>query len=361
MLIKKYYSLILVFCAGTLFAKNNVPHASVQQKIEEIQLEIESITTVNAFGDKSVIAASAFPEIEGRNYISLAPLLFKAKIGGTSFAMTNNISSGDIPISGFTKDVSLGWEWGLRASIGRKLKHDDWNIGAEFTYFRSASSSEISVNEQNGVIPLRGSFSETAHNAFSSVTEKLFDLNAFLNRVFFISRALTLSTNVGVKSTWNSLKQSVNYSKGDFLGSNSARVWDESKMWGIGPLVSLDTTWYVGCGFQIFGRLALSTLYSCFKNQQTDFVTPGIESTFNISQMNHLFVPNIDSQLGLSWSRYLNDQNQYLEIKLGYENLYYWQMNQMIDLYEFKDSLRIGNMAREVAFYGLFCSVKLFF
>ena len=354
---------LLIFLSITTlaFAKDN-SYKNINQKVEGLSENIEAITTTTALGEKSITTTSAWPKIEGKNgYISFDVLLWKAKIAGTAFATTNNELSIYQPIQGTIKDNNMHWDFGFKIGAGKKLNYDTWGLSGEFTYFKTNGSSSIEGNVENAIIPLKGPFASPVQFARSQMLFTFYNLDIDVSRHYFISRTLALDSFFGVKNTWNVIKQQVFFSQGPTLMNNAAKTHDKSNMWGIGPQVGIDTDWYIGCGFHGFGLFSASLLYSYFHVKQDSFITNAPDSILFIRQKNHRFIPNMDLNLGIGWSTYLNQQKNYLEIKLGYEAQYYWRLNEMLSLYEFKNSIRMQNIAEDVALYGVTLQVKVFF
>lgn len=342
-------------------AKQSV-HTNMKEKLEEVTDHVGAITTTTALGERSITTTTAWPSKEGNDwYISCDPILWKAKIGETAFATTNNKFSIDQPIYGSVKDNKMHWDLGLKVGLGTKLNYDTWGLLGEFTYFKTTGGATTQGAIQDAVIPLKGPYAHPAQYAHSQIHFTFLNLDVFLSRHYFISRTLALNPLIGVKNTWNHLKQNVWYSKGSYLLNNSAITKDSSKIWGIGPQVGINTQWYLGRGFHGIGFLSTSLLYSYIQAKQNSCVTPFQDLDLHVSQKNHQFIPNMQCNLGLGWSRFLNENKNYLTIDLTYEAQYYWNMNQTLSLYEFKETLRMQNAAADIALYGVTLRVKVFF
>jgi len=361
MKIHTFFSVIFITLSQLAVAKQN-PHVGISQKVDSLEQHLGEITTDTALGKPSITTTTSWPDIEGNQWnIFIDVLLWKAKIAGTSFATTNNQFSVTEPIHGYCKDNHMHWDFGLKLGLSKKLNYDTWGLSGEFTYFTTTGGASAKGGVENAIIPLKGPFAHPVQLASSQVKLKFYNIDLHLSRNYFISRTLALQPFLGVKNTWNTFTQKVFYSKGPSLLNNTAATKDKNGMWGIGPEVGLDTTWYVGKGCHVNGLCTASILYSYFNVKQHSYTTPSEAFNVFLSDKHHQFVPNMQCALGLGWSRFLNDKKNYLSFDINYETQYYWQMNQTLFLYEFKDTFRVQNMSADIAFYGVSAQIKLFF
>lgn len=355
-----YYVMFIVMTHGVM-AKQHA-HTTLSEKVETLQEQVAAVTTTTAFGKHSITTTTAWPSEEGNDwYISAAALLWKAKIGNTAFATTNNHFSVAQPIYGYVKEPQMGWDLGLKVGGGTKLKYDSWGILSEFTYFKTNGSSSAQGGVENAIIPLKGPFASPTQYARSQTQLTFLNLDVNLSRHYFISRTLTINPLIGVKNIWDAYKQNVFYTKGPSLLGNTATTKDKSKVWGIGPQAGVNTQWYLGGGCHVTGLFSASLLYSYVQAKQHSYVTPSSGMDFFVTQKNHQFIPNMQCNVGLGWSRFLNESKNYLVLDVNYETQYYWHLNQTLSLYEFKDTFRVEQAAADIALYGVTVRVKVFF
>jgi hypothetical protein len=351
---------VCVLLAENLLAKET--HKNLLQRVEELSETINAITTETALGEKAITTASGLPNIEGgESSVYIDVLLWKAKIDGTAYAATNNRFSVAQPIEGYVKEENLGWDFGFKIGVEKQLSYDHWSLWAEFTYFKTEGSSSVEGNIENAIIPLKGPYSEAVQVANSQVRFNFLNLDIDLSRAYFVSKTVSLNPFVGIKNTWNVIKQEARFTRGIHLRKDTAAILDQSKMWGIGPQLGMDTHWYIGNGFHGFGLFSASLLYSYFQIKQDAFVTPSEAMDLFIRQSMHRFIPNMNLSLGMVWSRYLNQKKNYLELSLVYETQYYWKLNETFTLYQFNDSLRTQNSREDVALYGVTFQINFFF
>ncbi len=329
-------------------------HPNQQEKLQEIQKQLEAITAINMLEERGVTTATAWPIAKAPSYFfSIDVLYWKAFLGGSEFASINNSLGTELPISGSIKSDSLDWNWGLKAALGKVLNYDQWGLFAEWTYFNTHGSSKAHGGVENSLVPLKGSYAQSVQRACSQVKLNFINLDVNLCRYYFISRNLAFQPRIGIKNTWNKLEQEVFYSQGDSLLGNLASTSDRSKMWGIGPNAGIDSTWYLGKNFFISGLFSASALYSYFRVNQTSTVTTHPESSLLLTEKNHRFVPNLQWKLGLGWNRYFSNKQRRIDLSLAYEALYYFRLNQMFALSEFQNTFRAQGLSEDVSMYGV--------
>lgn len=335
---------------------------SLDVRVKEIEERLNAITSINALGFESSENASACPSVIGKDWFGYVDLLlWKAKVAGTEFAYSNDQYSVDQPIQGRSKECKFDWNWGFRVGAGRNFQHDAWSASLDFTYFKSSGNAKLTGGTTSAVIPLRGPFAQTVHIAKSSIKNTLYNVDANLYRHYFISASLSLKPTIGLKNSWISLKQIVWYNDGENLGYNTAQTIDKNKMWGIGPKVGIDSTWYLKNNLHVFGLFSGSLLYSYFDVYQDSNLTPSDNLDFYMMEQKHRFIPTLQLSLGLGYSTYLREKQNFLVVRLGYETCYYYRANQTLSLQEFNNTFRFTNVSDDISMYGVTLSAKLYF
>lgn len=360
-LLRTVCSLSLCCTCAVVYAKNSV-HLTLDSQMKDLIAKLDEFVVETPLGEDAIELTSAVPDVGGVNWYGFIDVLFwRAKVAGTKYAYSNSRFSTNQPVLGRAKECEFGWDWGLRLGVGRNFNHDQWSASGEFTYYRTGGNSKLVGGETTAVIPLRGPFAQPVHVAKSSMKDAFYNLDVNLYRHYFISAALALKPSIGLKNTWLSLKQVVKYNDGTNLGFNTAETRDKSKFWGIGPKAGIDTTWHLYNGLQLYGNVAGSLLYSYFKVEEYSILTPTRDHDFLMKDKKHLFVPNIQFNLGIGYSSFIREKRNYISFRLGYETLYYFRANQMLNLTEFNNTFRFDNMSEDVSMYGVTFSAKLYF
>ena len=95
----------------------------------------------------------------------------------------------------------------------------------------------------------------------------------------------------------------------------------------------MEGTWFFGRHFSLFGSISGALLWGRFdtNNKEARDLPTGDVSSLVVKDTFHRVVPNAQMALGLSWDANLNDEQNHLGIKLGYEFQYWWRQNQFLN------------------------------
>ncbi len=307
-------------------------------RVSQLENQMKQVRTETAMGTYGAQTATARAEVDGFGWFITADVLYwHAKVGGTEFAYTDADTNSSLPIRGRVKDVDFEWDWGFRVGLGYNLKHDGWDARVGYTHFDSSGSDAVTAGSNSSVIPTRATTQFLPNvflqNCTSAKAQYDFDYQAIdldLGRSYFVSESLSFRPNCGIKTAWIDQEQTVRYTGGTHLGGNTVQVKDLCDFWGLGPKAGVDSKWYLGNGFSIFGNLTAGLLFGKFDvdHKQTLSYTP--EGDVKLSANRHAFSPTAQFQLGLRYERYLNNNAQHIGIGLGYEGQYWWRQNQML-------------------------------
>lgn len=316
-------------------------------RLQQLEQQMKQVRTETAAGTYGARTAIARPEVDGSGvFLSLDALLWKSNVGGSEYAYTDATPLAGFPQNGSVKQADFDWSWGVRAGVGYNFDHDGWDTYLNFTYFQSKNSSDVSVNSNASIIPLKGA----ADLTYGSLGAELFscleadtdykftyyNLDLDLGRNYFVSKDLSFRPHFGLKNSWIDLKQNTQYTGGPTLGVNYFKQEDTSKLWGIGPSTGVNSKWYLGNGFSIFGDAAGSLLWGYFKVNHEEVVSNDpTTSNIDITANEHRFVPTAQLVLGLSYDRYFNNDKCHIGLTLGWESIYYWRANQMLNIEDF--------------------------
>lgn len=374
--------------ASMLLSASAFAYRDIDDRLDTLEKEMQEISAKNPQGTYGAKFAQARPKVDGTNwYLTLDVLYWHPKMGGTEFAIAYNpsnfisvppfipeVAASHFP-KGKVKENDFSWDLGLKVGLGYKTPHDLWDVYARYTWFESHSSNSMYKDYPSTIIPLKVSFS-TAINLFT--TTQSFNLQFYSNvaksavdidynnvdlelaRSYFLSKSFSVRPNVSVKAAFIDLSQKVRYvQKRDPSFSSllfdavlpEVKVELHSQMAGLGPRMGLDAKYYIGNGFNVFGEVAGSVLYSRFKTSQKDqipnMVFGGIlpdefvnlfeevidlvlsAPSRSLKHKFHRFVPFAQMYLGLEWNKTLMNNRKHIGLKLGYEVQYYWRVNQM--------------------------------
>ncbi|QVL57143.1 MAG: MOMP family protein [Simkaniaceae bacterium] len=370
-------------------------YVDMDDRLDTLEREMKEVSAVNPQETRGAGFVTSRPDTVGNNwFITLDILYWHPKLGGTEYAISTNpdfitTQGGQqrfnfLQHEGAIKENDFSWDLGLKAGIGYKTPHDDWDVYARYTWFESNSSSSCFKTPPAAIFTLRSVEGTAAKWAKSHVDIEYNNIELQLARSFFLSRRLSIRPHFDLKTTWLSLAQNITYNRSDLprvrpeLVDLDRKIKDSSKMRGFGPQVGVDGKLYVGNGVSLFGDLSGSILYSYFRvrHKEThpvitddDFVYGGTQYT--IKDNHHRFIPFVQMFVGLTWDTYLNSNRQHLSLKGGYEVQYFWRINQMmktesqviVPFTEDQRALRhyFDPISEDLMFYGITGEVRLDF
>lgn len=308
---------------------------------------------------------------QGTPYAKGSWLVWQSKIWGLEFAAKSYIPTETAPASTFnTFEEKLyipdfAWKPGVKIDFGYQLPCDGWDLNTRWTYYHAHFTSlkkhfEAEINPPGiGVIPLW--FYPFFYTSFGANGEPVryrsaaanwnFNFNSIdleFGRASIIHRnVLLLRFIAGAKGAWMRQHYHADYANGTTV--QALRIRDEATRnlqllssrfahgqhsWSLGPRLGLDSTWPIGCGFNLIGNGAFSLLYSFFRTA-TEFDDLVIEGTTPLSlrlhrnEKFHELTPVLEARFGFGWGTHFGKQkNPYgIDLAISYEWQYWWSQN----------------------------------
>lgn len=364
---------MLSFATTSAFAAMDM-----DSRVSQLEKQMKEVRVENAIGTYGATTATARADVDGQGwFIMLGPIYEQVSVGGTEFTYTDQDPAGNFPVRGRSKDIDFDWDWGIRAAIGYNFEYDSWDTNLEYTWLSTSGSRSVTAGLNSIDIPLKGAARIVSNcSTFSSFeiakiakSQFDFDYNTLvleLGRQYFLSKMLAVRPHIGLRTSWIELQQVTRYSGGEQsdngLGVHTVDIKDESDFWGLGLRAGLNTNWFLGNGFSIFGNFSSSLLFGVFDVDHREKFTLCQDTTgkIKIDANQHRFVPVGALQLGLAYQRYINDNKQHVYIRLGYDTVYYWRANQTLKIND-NTTLKYERYTEDVAMNGLMLDVKLSF
>lgn len=256
------------------------------------------------------------PESCGQFFAGVGLLYLRAYEGGLSCVcdgttITDSTVDGRVisRLTGEGFDPDFQWNPGFRLGVGYEFADCGCDIGAYWTNYHSHSSGGRNDNELHW-------------NLDFNVVDVLYSCE------FACSPCFVVTPFGGVR--WAGIDQKLRthfFSTVDgtsFAGQGHSRE-DFS---GVGPVFGVDGDWSIGCGFSLYGDVALAALYGKFhvRSHFTDAFSTGT----NIDHLKRHFIacqPVLDAGFGVRWRTCLcNDK--LLMVQLGLEQHRYFNFNQ---------------------------------
>lgn len=260
----------------------------------------------------------------------------------------SNVSS--LPTSTPLQRVALfqdtKWEPGFKIGLGLDLGHDDWSAFAEYTWFRSRTTT--SETAPSGLPPgsttpswvptnygIENEIARITVRALSSVWRLNMDvLDVGLTRPYYQGTHLIVAPLAGVRAAW--IRQNLRIHPTPFItsafGVNTNAVFhNKSQSWAVGPRGGLQGKWHLGYGFRIEGDMTASILFTQYTTvaSSADAVNDG-NRPYALSYTNYnTFRFNNDMNVGLGWGDYFSCRNYHFDLLASYDFQIFWNQNMM--------------------------------
>ncbi|MCB1081824.1 MAG: MOMP family protein [Chlamydiia bacterium] len=375
-------------------------YKDVDERLDSLEVQMKEISARNPQETLGAAFRTARPETKNTRFFATLDLLYwHPKLGGTDYAYTGEYEVDNsepekgaiiraLPPKGDVKENDLGWSLGIRAGLGYKTPHDDWDVRARYTWLNGDDSSSNHKNFPSNLFAMRSIIIIPCRYVKSHIDIKYNNVDLELARSYFVSQNLSIRPHFDIKATWLNLGQKIQYGfstiVSDFLQGQEMKVTESSRFKGYGPRAGVDAALFLGEGFSLVGEVSGAILYGSF-NTRIKETFPANENTgntpevlYNVKDNFHRFIPFVHMLLGLKWETYLNHQKQFLHLRGGYEVQYYWRVNQMMSTGGIvSDGARVNAngvvqtvfgsrtafepISEDLAFYGLTGEVRLDF
>ncbi len=274
--------------------------------------------------------------------LSVSGLLWQAHEEGLDYMIKNSAGLAFVDDDGSVKRIDFDWDGGVRIAVGYET---DCKMGfyLNWTYFSTDGSDSSTATFPASLFPvwtIPGSNLTSSTKAEASWRLHLNILDLQMNALFSPCCFLALKPYIALSTAWIDQKFNINSSGGMSRGTAAFVVLDDdidmkNDFWGIGPKFGLETSWFLGCGFSIFGNADISILYGEFDISQEESVllegiTPAIIYLDLTKDKFWLSRVNLDFILGFKWERTFRDGCYYFAMEAGWENLFFFGQNQLM-------------------------------
>lgn len=272
-----------------------------------------------------------------------------------TFDNTNRISS---IIEGEFLKPRPQWDWGFKLGLGYNSSHDGWDVQVLWTHFKNRASSCVESDDNATLLPLWSGFATNAvsfgtgagsnplyaTDMSSTWSLKLDLVDLEFGRAFWNSKYVTLRPHMGLRLASLGQSYEINYSGGAWQGvlngvgevivpATISQVALDGKFDGVGVRAGLDTDWYVGHGFSLFGNAAISIVYGRFSIEQDEHrrATQSPFSKFPVLTTEENFHSSkamTDLELGFEWTTMFNECRYGFTIAAAWEQHMFFNQNQ---------------------------------
>lgn len=344
----KRATLAFSLCLAWLACSNAEASENTQQQSGQLETRVSSlesrmgaIKTRTAKGTVGAKMATARPLIDGYGFFVTADLLFwQLREMGTQYVIKSKDPS-TAPVHGNSKQVHFNWDFGFRVGGGYNFEHDEWDTQLFFSWFRTDGNSHAHASDNGTLFPQWGIPAGNGDFGFGKrarinwdVSYAVIDLE--LARNFFVSKYLAIRPLFGLETAW--ITQKMNFHERFLSNPNQMfshlHLKGKNDFWGIGPRAGVETTWYFGEHFSLFGGVSGALLWGDFDVREKEKLTGEVSRKLTNGDGDfNAMVPNAKAILGLQWDTNFSENCHHIGIKLGYEFQYWWRQNQMLNIY----------------------------
>jgi hypothetical protein len=155
---------------------------------------------------------------------------------------------------------------------------------------------------------------------------------------------MTLRPHFGLKSAWLTQSFSTNYNFNPTFnattepttdGFYSQSVHQSQRSWGLGIRAGLDPVWHFTRCWGMYGNLALSAMYTYYKDRLNDtlYNQAGTVATQvqRVTASHHTVTPVLEMGLGLTYMTWFYDESYMFDIRAGWEEQVWFGNNQFLN------------------------------
>lgn len=318
--------------------------SDMETRVRELEKEMKQVRTETAAKTYGAYTVSARPDVQGKGFFFTFDVFYwQLGADGTEFAVTLPINGSydSTPFKGRIKENEFNnWDWGFRVGAGYNFAHGEWDVYANYTYYRNSSN----LKKGNGVIglpaldysyPVDGTIGDLPYKTNFDVASASFKFNfdrldLELGRDFFVAKYLSLRPHIGLVSAWTKQEQTCRYTGGD-VNNNTVTLETKNKFWGIGPRAGMNTTWHLCNNFTLIGNASGSLVYSNFRLTRDQEYSTALKYDRYLTHNFHRFTPMGQMQLGFGYDKYTTDCKQHFGAFLVWDIQYWWGMSRKID------------------------------
>ena len=291
--------------------------------------------------------------------ITVAGFYWKASQDGMEYAIENEVIGSDALtfnpqlnnlIDSKFKTPNFDWDFGFKAGLAYNSPCDGWDVGVLWTNFKKGAKGHIEAefDDNHTLLPLWSGYqypnAGQAPILFATDIETFWklDLNLIditLGREYWTSKFLSLRPHVGLRISFIDQRFEIEYKGGSFNDPGMQLNFNDwvkldNDFKGVGLRSGLDTVWRLGCGWGIYGDLALSIVYGKFSVDHDEMLrdanspfskTKILETKDNFRSSRGMF----DMGLGIQWASLLCDCQYGLRFSLGWEQHLFFHQNQL--------------------------------
>jgi hypothetical protein len=252
-----------------------------------------------------------------------------------NLAIGASVPTSPTNVTGIMHQMDFKFKPGFKAGLGMHFDHDNWGLFAEYTWLHMSESTSQLALATTTLNPLWSTYIAPMSTITKivgnwSLNTNLFDLE--LGRPYYVGTKLVFKPTFGMRVLWFDQKMNVqNHYGTDSIDYDKTDAKQSS--WGIGPRITLDTDFLLGCGFRLLGKSAFSLGYQSLKSSFYEN-EHGYWSTGHANLKNKLMqvTANPEVGVGLAWGRFFSNNNWHFDLAATYDFQMFFSQNMMRDL-----------------------------
>lgn len=282
-------------------------------------------------------------------FTETAALYWKAEVNGLSYAIESPSALILAPHSS-VKNPSFDWDFGFKAGLGYRTKHDGWEFFLGYTSLQTHADAHKHVNVDNVLLPLRANAESDSSGGvlypiwllpidtallFAEDVKMhwrlhlgIFDL--LMRKMICPGRSFSLRPQLGLRTAWIRQKFNVAYSANSVFPDQESAMRTKNKFFGVGPNCGLYGQWNIKGGFALFSEAALSILFGEFYLHQDEDLTKTKKKVLGVHDIYRQSVTLLDGSAGLMWERDFEGTLKRVQVRLGWDQSLYFSQNQLI-------------------------------
>lgn len=269
------------------------------------------------------------PELPGGFFVGATGLFLQPTITNgdlnysTRFTVNNTNSDSIFSTTSNVESVQPDYQWGVSFDAGYTFPGTGNDIRFNFTNLGTNDNNGVTSNDVDNQFVFATNLDSIPFTTAESTAEvTLNQADLVFGQLINVGCRLSLHPNVGVRYAQIERKLNTNYFSNlpDFPLVNVA---NDSNFNGVGPLVGMDATYYLGAGVGVVGHFDTALLAGHIDSSLTNTfnMNDGTVITNSISDNSSTrVVPVIDAKLGLNYTYIFDPHYTYsLSFEGGYQ------------------------------------------
>lgn len=315
-----------------LLSTTTILASTLNERLDVLESQMQDLRMQSVYGNFGAKTASGYPDLDSWGvYFGAEAIYWKFFEGGTDYVYENEPNVSSTVASDQLHYLDEAWRFAYRFTLGYQLNDPDLDLWSTFTRF--TTDQDRGVNQPNGstgaLFPnqnLPNKLDYTRATVEGNIAYNVLDIN--LGRSYFLRRTFSMHPFIGVRGakidtrtyfTWSGSSIS------DFTYKSS------NDFWGAGILGGTRGRWHFDKHWSLFGSFLGSLLYGWYDiDTKIQQLFPSSDTLLNLDSDLRLVVPNITTDVGLSWEYIAFCEKTRFSFSLAYEFQYWWAYNQTL-------------------------------